>query len=178
MRKLGQTLQSGRILISLKIIYIYIYIYKMCFMNLQKNRSQKLSMIEKKQRQGIYIEFRTKLSVFQYSALNFFNCRSKVKKNIFLEKHWKEKLKNQKSLCIVLCGIWCRFQNCLVFFSALIVFDFYSFENSKKKTQKKIKKISNFLENHTEIQKSSMNKKILEFNFTYAVQISLRLVHK
>ena len=38
---------------------------------------------------------------------------------------------NWKSLYIVLCGIRCRFQNCLCFFLALIVFDFYSFEGSK-----------------------------------------------
>ena len=31
----------------------------------------------------------------------------------------------------VLCGIWCRFQNCPCFFLALIVYDFSSFEGSK-----------------------------------------------
>ena len=39
-------------------------------------------------------------------------------------------------------------------------------------------KNQNFLETHVEIQKNIMNKIELEFNFTYAVQISLGLVHK
>ena len=56
----------------------------------------------------------------------------------------------------------------LFFHGALIVFDLYSFE----------KKNPNFLDNHTEIQKIFVNKIELEFNFTYAVQISLRSVHK
>ena len=42
----------------------------------------------------------------------------------------------------------------------------------------KISKIPDFLVNHTEIENIFTNKIELEFNFTYVVQISLRLVRK
>ena len=50
----------------------------------------------------------------------------------------KSKNKNRKSGFEVLLGIRCRFQNCpCFFFLALMVFDFYSFENYPKNTPQK-----------------------------------------
>ena len=57
----------------------------------------------------------------------------------------------------------------LFYFLALIVFDFYSLEIYKKDTQKHENRI--FLEKYFENEKILTNKKISEFNFTYAVQI-------
>ena len=101
------------------------------FLNFQKNRSQKLAMLEKnKDSFWIYIEFRTKLykEIFDF-FLFFFSVFPKI---FFFDLQLKKIMaENWKSLYIVLCGIRCRFQNCLCFFLALIVFDFYSFEGSK-----------------------------------------------
>ena len=57
------------------IIHIYIYIYIYIYIFLQKNRSQKLSMLEKnKDSFGICIKFRTKLRIpiFDYCLIFFF----------------------------------------------------------------------------------------------------------
>ena len=93
------------------------------FFNLQKNKSQILSMLDKNKFWKLHrIPHKTIQSDFQFSSQIFLNCRSKVKKNQHLGtlkrkiKKWK-KIKNRKSLCLVLCGIWFRFQNCLVFSS-------------------------------------------------------------
>ena len=108
------------------------------FSNIQNNRSQKLSMLEKnKDSFGMYIEFHTKIykAIFDF---NFFILLLiflfSVSKNMFFLTFdlqlKKFRAENWKSLCIVLCWIRCTFQNCL-FFLALIVFDFCSFEGSK-----------------------------------------------
>ena len=144
------------------------------FLNLQKNRSQKLSMLEEKQ------NYRSWFSIFGPN----FSCRSKVQKIIFLKipkvlfenlPSSEKKSENWKSRSIVLCRIQCTFQKCLCFYSSIGSFWLLFLwklkkkkkTRTKKKKKKKKSKISNFIENHTEIQRFFTNKIELELRSVY-----------
>ena len=107
--------------------------------NFQKNRSQKPSMLEEnKDSFGICIEFLTKLRIpifdfcfvfilVFFSGLIKSNCNFYSK--IFPHQKNKTKIENRDSK---FCAEFdADSKTVLVFFLALIVFDFYSFEGSK-----------------------------------------------
>ena len=129
------------------------------FLNLQKNRSQKLSILEERK---TVLEFalnsaqnyRSRFSVFRpiFSGqrsitVYFWKIKSAVWKSPIIKKneHWKSRF-------IVLCGSQCRFQYCLCFSSSIDSFLLVFFWKLRKKS-----KIPNFLENNVEIQKKKKN---------------------
>ena len=132
------------IVLEKKIGFSCLFVFGYSFWKFQKNRSQKLSMLEQKQGQIWnlhWIAHKVMKPSFLFSFYYSHDRRSsnrKIKKIpkilIFLTLNCNKKngLKNLKSGFITLCGIQCRFQNCPCFFIlALIVFDFYSFKGSK-----------------------------------------------
>ena len=105
-------------------IYIYLSLLLNAFLNLQMNRSQKLSMLEKKQGQfwNLHqIPHKTSNPDFWFSSYFFYEGRFLNKNyNYFFfitEKNWNKK--NRKSGFDVLLGIWCKFQNCPCFCSSI-----------------------------------------------------------
>ena len=104
-------------------------VFSVCFFfNFQKNRSEKLSMLEEKEKQfwnQHWIPRKVTRSDFKFSSYFFYIFFFVFSKICFfghLTCNKKIRPENWKSLCVTLCGIQCRFQNCL-FFLALIVFD-------------------------------------------------------
>ena len=111
------------------------------FFNFQKNRSQKLSMLEEKQRQFWnlhWIPHKVTQSNFPFSSyLFFYKFFSWYFQRYALLDFWpaikKFRPENWKPLCITLCQIQCKFQNCLSFSSSIDSFWlllFWRFKNT------------------------------------------------
>ena len=107
---------------------------KVVFLDLQKTRSQKLSMVEDKQGQFWYLQWIPHKAMkwyFQFSSYysddgRFSNRTTVISKILHEEKNWKYHF-------LASYGIQCRFQTVLGFLLVLIAFDFYSFLKLKKK---------------------------------------------
>merc|ERR1712074_330262 len=88
----------------------------------------------------------------------------------------KIEIENQKSGFISLLGMFQGFQNCLCFFLAQMVSDFYSFEVYGKKIIKTIN--CRFSQKPWPKLKKVLNKTVFIFNSTSRYQISAKSVHK
>ena len=139
------------------------------FLNLQKNKSQKLSMLEWKQGQFWnvhWIPHNVMKPDFQFFEPIFFLFQVKV----FLEKKY---ISVGRSLIIrkirrkLEFGFIIRLQNLslIVFVLSLIVFDFYSFEISKINNQINLK-ILIYSKTISKINELSGTKSIYFLNFT------------
>ena len=91
-------------------IDIHLPLLHNAFLNLQKNRSLKLSMLEKKNKDSFEIYFFDKGRFSNKNYIYFFLVQKKpeIKKN-----------KNRKSGFEVSSGIRCRYQNCPCFSSSI-----------------------------------------------------------
>ena len=122
-------------------------------LDLQKNRSQKLSMLEEKTKTVL----ESSLHSSQKNEEIFLNFRlifQMRQKKVVLEKSCFQKYwKKLRCLFITLFGIPCRFQNCPCFFSSIDSFWLLLFWNLYKKRDPNIMKIVIF----SKIKKWSQN---------------------
>ena len=100
-------------------MFTYMCLLKSWFFDLQKNRSQKLSMIEEKQGQfwNLHqIPHKTSSPDFRLIFLMMEDFQIKLQLIFLVQKKTE---KTRKSGFEVLLGIRCRFQNCLSFSSSI-----------------------------------------------------------